>query len=223
MKLFLLSLTLLLVHTSFSQVRLGFFAGPQATTAAYKVSGIKQDNSFKYGLQAGATLKVPFENRLYFSPSVFYSYKGYKVKYSASSSLPDYSATDNNISFHSVEVAFLLQHDFKIEPGHFFIKIGPSLDFALFGKEKFNTNSGSSVSRDMKFGFADYGHYLANAIAQFGYESVGGVFFYANYEYGLTNMSNRDNDGPTIGNRVIGITIGKFLNSKIVIDTKNKQ
>ncbi|TAL46691.1 MAG: hypothetical protein EPN92_05695 [Chitinophagaceae bacterium] len=50
-----------------------------------------------------------------------------------------------------------------------------------------------------------------------------GVFFYANYEYGLTNMSNRDNDGPTIGNRVIGITIGKFLNSKIVIDTKNNQ
>jgi len=75
----------------------------------------------------------------------------------------------------------------------------------------------------MKFGFNEYGHYLASAIAQFGFENKNGIFFYAHYNYSLTTMSNAD-DGPTIGNRAAGISIGKYLkNKRIVLDTKNRQ
>jgi hypothetical protein len=65
----------------------------------------------------------------------------------------------------------------------------------------------------MKFSFSDYGHYLASAILQLGYEAEGGLFIYAHYNYGLTTMNNWDY-GPGIGNRAAGLTIGKYFKSK---------
>jgi hypothetical protein len=182
----------------------------------------KQESSLKIGVNAGLQMKVPFEGRLSFAPSIMYNLRGYKVKFDSPVFPPDSSAVDNNTSFHTIELAFLLQHDFNLEPGHFFIRFGPSLDFALFGNEKFNTNMNTTVDRPMKFGFAEYGHYLTSAILQFGYEAKNGLFANAHYNYSLTSMNNADN-GPRIGNRAFGITIGKyFKRNKVVIDTQNK-
>ena len=222
MKILLAVFTLLLAFNMNGQINVGLFAGPQITGAKYTVKDKKQETELKAGINFGAQLKIPFENRLYFSPSIMYNLRGYKVNFNAASFPPDSSATNNNTSFHTVELAFLLQHDFKLEPGHAFIRFGPSLDFALIGNEKFNTSNGS-VDRNMKFSFGDYGHYLASAIFQIGYEHKSGMFFYGHYNYGLTSMNNAD-QGPKIGNRAAGISIGKYLNfKKIVLDTKNKQ
>jgi hypothetical protein len=62
----------------------------------------------------------------------------------------------------------------------------------------------------MKFSFGDYGHYLASAILQIGFESKNGVFVYGHYNYSLTSMNNADG-GPRIGNRAAGLSIGKYL------------
>jgi len=203
-------------------VEYGLFAGPQATGVRYMINDIKQESSLKIGVNAGFQMKVPFEGRLSFAPSIMYNLRGYKVKFDSPSFPPDLSAIDNNTSFHTIELAFLLQHDFNLEPRHFFIRFGPSLDFALFGNETFNTNMNNTVDRPMKFSFADYGHYLASAILQFGYEAKNGWFVYAHYNYSLTSMNNADN-GPRIGNRAAGFTIGKYLKrNKVVIDTHNK-
>jgi hypothetical protein len=148
--------------------------------------------------------------------------RGYNVKFSSPTFPPDSSATDNNTRFHTVELGFLLQHDFNLEAGHAFIRFGPSLDFALFGNEKFNTSNGI-VDRKMKFGFGDYGHYLASAIVQVGFETKNGMFIYGHYNYGLTTMNNADNGAP-IGNRAAGITIGTYFKRKnLRVDTQNKQ
>jgi len=222
MKILFSAITLLLTITASCQVEYGLFAGPQATGVRYMINDIKQESSLKIGVNAGFQMKVPFEGRLSFAPSIMYNLRGYKVKFDSPSFPPDLSAIDNNTSFHTIELAFLLQHDFNLEPGHFFIRFGPSLDFALFGNETFNTNMNSTVDRPMKFSFADYGHYLASAILQFGYEAKNGWFVYAHYNYSLTSMNNADN-GPRIGNRAAGFTIGKYLKrNKVVIDTHNK-
>ena len=222
MKILFSSIILLLTLSANSQVEYGVFAGPQATGVRYTINDKKQESSLKIGLNAGFQLKVPFEGRLSFAPSIMYNLRGYKVKFDSPVFPPDSSAVDNNTSFHTIELAFLLQHDFNLEPGHLFIRFGPSLDFALFGNEKFNTNMNTTVDRPMKFGFADYGHYLASAILQFGYEAKNGWFGYAHYNYSLTNMNNFDN-GPGIDNSAFGITIGKYLKrNKVVIDTQNK-
>jgi hypothetical protein len=201
----------LVASAACAQVQVGIFAGPQATGVRYLINENKQESGLKFGLNAGMQLKVPFENRLSFAPSVMYNLRGFKVKFSAPSFPPDSFAIDNSISFHTIELAFLLQHDFTTDAGHWFFRIGPSLDFALFGKEKYTTgNGGGTVKRNLKFSFGDYGHYLASAIFQLGYESPGGFFIYGHYNYGLTTMNNFDS-GPLIGNRAAGITVGTYL------------
>jgi Outer membrane protein beta-barrel domain len=214
MKFILLSvLTLCIIVQASSQVRFNIFAGPQATTSHYTINDTKQPSQLKYGFQAGAGLKIPFEDKLSFSPAAFYSMKGYKVKFNQYAYPPSFTAKDNNTTIHTFETAFLLQYDLSRQPGHCFLKGGPSLDFQLFGKEKFTTLSDSMVNRNMKFGFADYGHFSANMLLQFGYESPGGLLLFAQYSYGLTSINNTDG-GPRIRNLVYGISIGKYISRK---------
>lgn len=193
--------------------RFGIFAGPQATTAKYTVRGQKQSTSTKYGFHAGAGWKIPFDNRLFFSPAVFYSLKGYKVALAQRAFPPDTTAIDNNTTLHTVELAFLLQHDFGNNPNHFFIKAGPSLDFQLFGREKFNKTNNTSVSRNMPFSFGDYGRYAASMLVFLGYEMANGVTVTGQYTYGMGSINNADG-GPRIRHRVYGISIGKYLASR---------
>src|SRR5258705_7773400 len=154
MKLLYLATAVFLISVvSDAQVEFNFFAGPQITKASYKVNDTKQNTDFKIGFQAGIGMKVPFENKLYFAPSLFYSLKGYKVQLNKYTFPPDPDASDNDVTLHTVEIAPLLQFDFSNKPGHFFISFGPSFDFQLYGKEKFNLLTGGTVKKDMKFGF----------------------------------------------------------------------
>jgi hypothetical protein len=167
----------------------------------------------KYGFQAGVGLKAPFDEKLFFSPAIFYSMKGYKVNFNQYSFPPDTNATDNNTRIHTVEIAALLQFVFSNAPDHFFLKAGPSFDFQLSGQEKFNLRSGDYVSRKMKFSFGDYGFVGVNLLAQFGYETNNGFIVFAQYSFGLANISNADG-GPQIRHRVFGISVGKYLHHK---------
>jgi hypothetical protein len=222
MKILFSTIILLLTLSANSQVSYGVFAGPQITGARYTIRDKKQESTSKIGVNAGFQFKVPFEGRLSFAPSIMYNLRGYKVKFDRPAFPPDSSAIDNNTSFHTFELAVLLQHDFNLKPGHYFIRIGPSLDFVLVGNETFNTNMNTTVDRPMKFSFGDYGAYLASVIVQFGYEAKNDLYFYAHYNYGLISMNNADY-GPRINNRAVGFTIGKyFKKKKVVIDAQNK-
>ncbi|MGB3006067.1 MAG: porin family protein [Chitinophagaceae bacterium] len=207
----------------FSQNQFGIFAGPQVTTAKYSVLNVNQKTNNKYGFQAGVTMKVPFESNLYFAPEAFYSLKGYKVAFTTFAYPPDATATDNNTTIHTFELAALLQVDLGSKPSHFYIKAGPSLDFQLIGKETFNLNTGGSVSRNMKWGPAEYGHFSANLLTRFGYETKSGFMIFAQHTLGPASINNAD-FGPRIRHRAYGLSIGKYINrKKILIDTRNKE
>ena len=149
--------------------------------------------------------------------------KGYKVTLDKPSFPPDSNAIDNNTTIHTFELSPLLQYDFGTQPGHFFVRGGPSLDFQLFGKENFNRMNAGSVSRNMKFSFADYGHFAANLLLHVGYETESGFCIFAQYTHGIASINNADG-GPRIFHRAAGISIGKYLNrKKIVVNTKNKE
>jgi hypothetical protein len=199
--------------TAISQIEFGIFGGPQMTSANYKANDIKQNTEHKFGFFAGVGWKVPFENKLYLAPELFYSLKGYKVVFNQFLYPPGPEAKDNNTTIHSIEVAGLLQADLGSQPSHFFLKGGLSLDFQLFGNEKFKTLSGEMIDRKMKYDFGAYGHYSANGILQFGYESVNGFFVAGRYSYGLANISNTD-EGPNIHHVVFGVSVGYYLKKK---------
>jgi hypothetical protein len=221
MKFFALTFaTILLMPATHAQVKYSLFGGVQTTSASYTAQSVKQKTSNKFGGQLGLGMKVPFETRLSFAPAIYYSMKGYKVVYNRFLYPPDVTATDNNTLFHTVETAFLLHYDFNDRPSHVFLKLGPSLDFQLFGKEKFNTPTGM-VDRKIPFGFDKYGHYSANMIVQLGYEMEGGVYFFGHYSHGLANINNADG-GPSIRHRAFGISIGKYIaQSKGVMNSGN--
>lgn len=219
----MLSAAVLLCTAARSQVKFGLLAGLQANSAHYTIGGKEQKTSYKPGFQLGVNFKIPIEGNLSFAPEAFYSMKGYKVKYNISTFPPDEDAIDNNTTFHNVELAFPLQLDFGNKPSHWFFRAGPSLDFQLFGREEFNTSSNGKIKRNIPFGFDKYGHFSANCLLHLGYEMSNDFFVFAQYTYGMANISNKDG-GPQVKHRAFGITIGKFIKkSKIVLDTGNKQ
>jgi len=196
--------------SGYSQNRFGIFAGAQTSTAKYTVAEIKQPTEYKYGFNTGMCLKIPFDVNLFFSPAIFYSLKGYKVAFNKHVYPPDTAAINNNTTIHTLEVAPLLQYDFGKQPSHFFIKAGPSVDFQLTGKETFQLKTGSSVDRQMPFGFTAYGHYSVNLLFQLGYETQSGFMIFGQFTDGLANINNADG-GPTIKHKAFGITIGKYF------------
>src|SRR5215203_3126224 len=214
----------LLCGVSFSQVRVSIFGGPQMTTAKYKVNDEKQPTEFKPGLQLGGTLKVPFDKQLYFGPAIYYSMKGYKVTLNSPSFPPSEKAINNETTIHTIEVAPLLHLDFNTQPSHFFIKFGPAIDFALSGKEKFDTIGGAgSVERSMKFAFTEYGRVTAQAILHFGFESEKGYTVFAHYAEGMGSLNNADN-GPRIKHRIVGLSFGWFFQQPLkIFDSKHSR
>lgn len=197
-----------------AQPVLGIFAGPQMSSSKYTVDGVKQPNTYKYGFHAGAELKVPFDNNLYFTPRAFYSLKGYKVTLNQRAFPPDTTAVNNNTTIHTFELAALLQYDFGKQPSVFFIRFGPSLDFQLFGREKFMKANGTTVEKDMTFDFVNYGRYGANMLLQFGYETRSGFTIAAQYTQGMGSINNADG-GPHIRHRVFGISLGKYFKKSV--------
>lgn len=223
----LLLISILSIQTLRAQNQLYIFAGPQASTAKYKVRGIEQETGFKYGFQAGINMKTPFEGPLYFAPGVFYSLKGYQVDFTDFANPPSLQAVNNETSIHTLELAPLLQIDLSKNPSHPYIRFGPSMDLQLFGNEKFDTvinGNRGTIDRKMKFSFADYGHYSFNILLQFGFESASGFQVFAQYTHGLGSINNADL-GPMIKHRVYGISFGWRIRNKeqLDIDTRNKE
>src|SRR5437762_5199325 len=213
-KITIFSVTFFYCFVAFAQTEFGVFAGAHASSAIYTVENVKQSTDFKYGFHVGVDYKIPFENKLTFVPALSYKMMGYKVVFDRPSFPPDLLAKDNDTRFHEIDIDLLLQYDLGRFANHFFLRAGPSFNFILSGKEKYNLMTGENVSRNMKFSVLNsYGRYGAAVVAQFGFEMTGGFTFYAHYVQHLISMSNEE-DGPSIRNRMVGITIGKFFKTK---------
>ncbi len=203
-------LIFLTLAVSAQKPKFGLFAGPQETHSRYSINSVKQKQESRYGFFAGASAKIPFDVNLFFAPQLFYSSKGYKVSYTERAFPPDTNAVNNQTRIHTVELAFLLQFDFGKSANHLFMRLGPSLDFQLSGREKFQLEDNSVVDRKMVYGFAEYGHYAASMLLQAGFETKAGWIFTGHYTHGLGNLNNAD-DGPRILHRALGLSVGKYL------------
>lgn len=199
----------------FSQeVQFQIFAGAHISTTSYSVKSVKQPTDSKAGFHLGVGYKIPFEGILFFSPSISYAMRGYKVQFNQPSFPPDLLAIDNNTTFHELDVDPLLQFDLSKKLNHLFIKVGPSFNFILWGNEKYNLATGESVDHAMKFSTTNgYGRYNASLVGQFGYEAAKGFMVYAYYLRGLISMNNEEL-GPSIFNSMYGLTLGTSLGSK---------
>jgi len=206
-----------------AQVQWVPFAGVQSTSTHYLVRDSKQEATAKTGVMAGLGLKVPFDNQLFFFPSVYYSLKGYKVALKDSSFPPSPLAVNNNTTIHTIEICPMFQVDFNKKPRHMFVRFGPAVDIAISGKETFDTVSADrrgNVSRPMTFAYTEYGRFSASANLHLGYESARGWLLYAYYNHGIGSMNNADR-GPKIFHRIYGISFGWLLgHNPLILDTR---
>src|SRR5215471_7085001 len=210
-KIVIYSVTLLFYISATAQSQLGVLAGLHASSALYAVKNVKQPTDFKIGFHIGADYKIPFENRLTFVPALSYSMMGYKVTLNQPSFPPDLLAKDNDTRMHEIDVDPLLQYDLTKKADHWFLRAGPTFNFIISGKENYNLSTGENIDRNMKFStMSGYGRYLAGIIAQVGYETSRGYTIYAQYMQQLMSMNN-ELDGPNIRNRMVGITVGKYV------------
>jgi outer membrane protein with beta-barrel domain len=209
----LLVLILILHFSCIAQNRFLFFAGAQATSARYKIMDQKQETQYKFGLQAGIGWKIPFDLKLFFTPEIYYSLKGYKVTLKDHAFPPSIFAKNNNTTLHTIDIIPMLQYDFGNNPAHLFIKVGAGIDFVISGREKFDLSTGETIDQKMVFSFGDYGRLTSNAVVQFGYETAGEIMIFGHYTYGLGSLNNADG-GPQIRHRIFGVSAGKYLNRK---------
>ena len=217
----LTTLTLFLTISCFSQNFVGVYGGIQSTTAAYKVRDQKQITGSKVGAQLGLTLKVPFDNQLFFSPTVSYNLRGFRVQLTDSASVPGKDVIYNDLSVHSIDIAPLFHIDLSKNPSHLFLRIGPSVDVAFKGKESVTLKDGKMNEREMKFGSTYYSPITTSAILHFGYESSGGFFVFGQYNHGLGSMNNSD-FGPKARHRGLGLSLGTYIGRRNpnVFDTR---
>lgn len=209
-KSILFSTAIFFAIISSAQTEVNIFGGIRANTARYTIRNVKQKTSMTPGGQLGIGLKIPFDVNLYFTPAIFYSMQGYKVDYKSPSFPPDVLAINNNVRFHALDIAPLLQYELGKGETHYFIKGGPSLEFSVAGTEKFDLQTGQHISRPMKYGREDYGHYLASFLLQFGYERNGHYSIFLEYSRELGTMVNTTG-GPEVKPRGLSLSISKKI------------
>jgi hypothetical protein len=192
-----------------AQSQFGFFGGPQASTARYTINGEKQKVDYKYGFHLGAGWRIPFDKNLYFTPSFNYSLGGYKVTLNQPAFPPDLLAKNNSTTLHFIDLNFALQYNFGNNPSHLFLRLGPSFNTIIAGKEEYDLSDGTHVKKNMIFSFRNYGRWLASWIAQLGFETKSDFFVAAKYMR-MPNMDNAD-EGPSIRPRMIVVSFGKYL------------
>ncbi|MET0634731.1 MAG: porin family protein [Chitinophagaceae bacterium] len=211
MKQFLLFTAMILIAlTSNSQNKVLLYGGPQITSAFFSVNGKEQHVTAKPGFHIGTGLKVPFENHLYFAPTLFYSLKGYKVTLTEPATPPEPTATSNETRIHTLEIAPMLQYDLTMKASHLYFKVGPSIDVQLAGRETIIFEDKSETTGKMKYGFNNYGYVGANILAQFGYENKSGFIMAATFSHGLGSINNIDY-GARILHQVISLSFGKYI------------
>jgi hypothetical protein len=192
-------------------------AGYQSTSAQYTVKGMEQNTGRKSGVVAGVSLKVPFENRFYFFPTIQYSLKGYKVDLVEKTYPPSTLAINNNTTIHTIDFAPIFQFDFSYNPSHVFFRFGPVIDYAFSGTETFDTLDAAgypgTVRTDMPFKYSGYGRFTASVVGHLGYQMENGFMIFAHYNYGIGSMNNADY-GPRILHRIAGISVGYYFDRK---------
>ncbi|HEX4957718.1 MAG TPA: porin family protein [Lacibacter sp.] len=169
----------------------------------------KVPSNLFHGGYAGVMMKIPFDNRLSFTPHVDFNYRG--------TSTDSIQANQfSSIKEFQMRVMPLLQIDFKHpddKSNTLFVHFGPAIEFGITGTQVKQDASNVKQSRSLHYGYQRYGRYDASWQTGIGYETTGGFRVLLNYAHGLGNMINTEGGG-TIKYRTVSLGIGYWLGRK---------
>ena len=132
------------------------FGGPQLTGANYTVQEANQPTERRQGFMAGIGLTTAVEENFFFSPSLYYSQKGFTVTYNRPSVPPDADARNNEVSLQTVAFAPLLQVNLAKGKSTVFFRFGPAIEVGVAGRERFDSAGIKTVDRNLRFSATAY-------------------------------------------------------------------
>jgi hypothetical protein len=179
-----------------------------------KVDGIKSRPGFKIG----ASVDLPIVGGLSIQPGLFYSMKGgkYKDEYSVGSIT---TTTESKLTLSYLEVPVNVVYKFSREKQGFFVFAGPYVGYAIGGKTKVKTTTGSLSSEnteDVDFGGdkGDTKRLDVGANVGLGYMISAGGFVRAQYGHGFANLIEGGDSDNYAKNSCFAISFGFMLGGR---------
>jgi hypothetical protein len=171
------------------------------------------------GFHLGVVADIPFSDMFSFEPGLLLSTKGFKYDLSEEY-LGETMESKMKMSLYYLDIPLNLKASFGSDDTKFFVTFGPYLGMGLSGKTKSEvTFMGETESdeADIKWGTdeenddlkrLDFG-IAVGAGVQFGAITAG-----AGYQLGLANASPYTDNGSSIKNKVISVSVGYMFGGK---------
>jgi len=203
--LLLLSLVAICQLSNAQKMKWGITGGATYSQVRVSDNETKDHTNFTPGFSIGLTGDLALSEHFSLQPSLQYLQKG-----GEKSGYLFTTQTKITIKLNYLDLPVNFIYHTSGKTGHFIFGAGPSFSYALSGKEKFATDQekdeenfhfGSSDTTLKRF---DMG---ANVLA--GYEWNSGIYLQANFNYGLSNITNTSDDKWK--NSYFGLRIGYFF------------
>lgn len=207
-------LLITLASSSFAQT-FGIKAGLNLSNMVMKDDDDTYSDDYKMlpGFHLGVVADIPFSDMFSFEPGLLLSTKGFKFEESEEY-MGETMESKMKMSLYYLDIPLNLKASFGSGDTKFYGTFGPYLGMGLSGKYKSEiTIMGETESEDedVKWGTDEEDDDLKRfdfgvafgAGAQFGAISVG-----AGYQLGLANISPYTENGSTIKNNVISVSVG---------------
>lgn len=234
-KIYTLLLFTALIHTANSQMRIGIMGGPHSSSIIEKnyIPGWETSTEPFYakrsGIHLGITGEIPlgYSNKCFFTPSVLYMAKGRKYTRTVDTNLVKTDTIFRNSTFYTNYIEVPLNVTLKLrmsKKSSFLLSAGPYFAFFYSGKETNETRTvvNNSVVYKQTESNIQVGKnqnnvttFDAGVNARVGFE-FGNVLLTGFFSQGMTNFYDVSYDA-TFKHRVVGASIGFWLNKKVVL------
>jgi hypothetical protein len=173
-------------HAS-AQITCGFTGGIVTSTYVIKESGVRVSAGRKIGFTAGVFAQGPIAGQFHLQTGANFVQKGYKI------TDPEYNEKDKQ-TVNCIEVPLNILYKMNSSKMDIVFGAGPSLSFAISGKDKYDSELKHETTK-LKFGNSadddmrgmDIG---ANIVA--GIQMKSRLMVMANYNFGLSNLIPKD-------------------------------
>ena len=213
-KIIILSLACLSIITQAYSQNIGIKAGLNLADMLVKDDDDSYtDNSKMHvGFHAGAVVEIPISELISVEPGLLISSKGIKMVEEDTYLGETYKYT-NQMNLYYLDIPINLKIGFDAGNVRIFGLVGPYVSIGLSGKTKSTYENGGESetdTEDVKWGTDPDDHDLKrpDAGVTFGAGALfGAIEISVSYGLGLLNISSYTDEGSTIKNRVLGISL----------------
>lgn len=204
MKKLLLSTSVFIfcINALVAQTSFGVTAGATFANMKFKANNVSVKSDTKVGFAVGLVADIAMDPRLSLQPALNFVQKGGEF------GDDDAFGDPAKLTLNYLELPINIVYNVPTAAGRFFIGAGPSFSMGLSGKAKMG-----NVEEDVEFGSGDdeFKSMETGVNLLTGYRFRSGFSISANFNQGLSSLSNDDDDDAKVTNSYFGLKLGMRL------------